>query len=76
MQHLKKAWITEHEHGLYALSLESAHAEPKHMQLNATGLEFPAVPTPERPLRHTICLKLFDRDDLIAIRDAIHASLL
>ena len=36
---------------------------------------FPDHPTPEHPLRHTLCIGLLSDDDLIMIVDSINAYL-
>jgi hypothetical protein len=77
MTTLKKVWITEWPTALdlFSLSLESAQAEPEYARVHVEQNLFPAVPTPERPLRHVVKLGLLNRDDLVAIRDAIDRTL-
>jgi len=71
MSAIKDAWITEHDSGLVALSLESAHVKEKHMRIHAYDWEFPDVPSERHPKRHTVSISLLNEDDLNVILRAI-----
>lgn len=75
MSQIKKAWITEHDAGLVALSIESANPEADYTRITAVGMLFPAEPSSEHPLRHTVAIALLDEDDLRMIRDVINEYL-
>lgn len=75
MNSLKRAWLTPHDAGLAALTVESGHPEIDYKRIRAESRNFPAEPSPEHPLRHTIVLGLFDVDDLLKIRSAIDSYL-
>lgn len=61
---IKKAWITEHDADLVALTIESEHVHEKHMRVKAYEMEFPEVPSPRHPLRHVVNISLLDEEDL------------
>ena len=70
MNLIRKAWLTQVTDDLCSLTIESAHpTDEKKLVVNE--LSFPAVPTPDHPLRHTINLGLISIDDLLgdAIQD-------
>lgn len=68
---LKRAWITPQEGNLVSLSFESETVIPEYMRVKVKEVVFPVNPTKEKPLRHTICLKLFTLQDLITLRETI-----
>jgi hypothetical protein len=70
---VKKVWLTAWPtcESLVILSIESAKIEPSHKLLSIRESLFPASPTPTHPQRHVINVGNFERDDLVAIRDAI-----
>ena len=71
MSIVKKAWITEHDSGLSALTVESLHVTEKFMRVKSYEMEYPEVPSKNNPLRHVIVLSLFDDEDLKKILLAI-----
>ena len=73
---IKKVWLhTGDDSGLTTLSIESSNAMNDYMRVKADENLFPAKPTPENPLRHTVVLGLFDRDDLWTLKEAIDKHL-
>ena len=64
MSAIKKVWITEHDVGLVALSMESVHVIEKFRRIHMREMEFPEVPSKNNPLRHTIVVSLLDDEDL------------
>lgn len=75
MSQLKKVWLTKHSRHLSSLSLESEIVKPEYMKIKVYEQTFPDKPTVEHPERHTICLKLFDEEDLHMIVTAIEMYL-
>lgn len=71
MSAIKKAWVTQHDTKLVALSLESEHVEQRYMRIKVWEEEFPGVPTSKYPLRHIISISLLSEDDLKMILTAI-----
>jgi len=73
IMNVKKAWLTPWPtcDSLVALSIESAQIEPSEKRLSIRESLFPTTPTLAHPQRHVINIGLLERDDLIAIRDAI-----
>jgi hypothetical protein len=59
------------------LSMESSVVveNEEYKRINITEQLFPDIPTPRRPLRHTVALGLFDNEDLWQIRKAIDVHL-
>jgi hypothetical protein len=73
----EKVWLTQWPgcESLATLSIESARIEPAHYRVSVRESLFPESPTAAHPRRHVINLGLLERDDLIAIRDAINKYL-
>jgi hypothetical protein len=71
MSQLKRAWITPHDAGLVALSLESASADIDYRRVRADEKLYPTRPTPAHPLRHVVAIRLLDTEDLLLLRLAI-----
>lgn len=73
---IKKVWLTDHDPGLWSMTIESKNADLINGgKVCVTENSFPNVPTPENPKRHVIVLSLFDDEDLLKIRDAIDKKL-
>lgn len=68
---IKKVWVNESGADLYSLSIESARVSEPHMRVKVVELVFPANPTPEHPLRHTINLGLLTEEDLHKIYETL-----
>jgi hypothetical protein len=52
--HIKKIWVND-QRGFISLTFESADPAFPHLRVHAFGdALFPADPTPEKPLRHTM----------------------
>lgn len=76
MRLIKKVWITPYgNNDLVVLSFESKYVENEFERLHFSEMLFPAKPSIKHPLRHTICVKVLDAEDLIIIRDAIDKHL-
>ena len=60
MGQIKKCWVT-FQGDLCSLTIESSNPE---VGLYAKERTFPANPTPEHPLRHTINIGILDQDDI------------
>lgn len=71
MRKMKKCWITEQTSESVSLSFESMDPSEEHTRLFVRELQFPSVPTPEHPRRHTLVLSLLGVEDLIEIRDTL-----
>lgn len=71
MSSIKKVWLTEAGADLFSITFESAQPEQEHMRVKAKEMLFPAKPTPEHPLRHTLNLGLLDIDDLDTLFNAL-----
>jgi len=72
MDTFKKCWIaTQSRRDIYSITFESENPSDLTKKLSVNEMLFPAKPSLDHPLRHTINLGLFDSDDLIAIRDTI-----
>ena len=69
---VNKSWITMGDAGLATLSINTLIDETKpHMKPLAKTIIFPAVPTKEDPKKQTITIGLFDREDLLKIKETI-----
>lgn len=73
MNTIKKVWLTDHGAGMHMLSLESS--DPTSDFPDHRSMRFPKEPSEEHPLRRTVCVGLFDYDDLVMIRDSIDRTL-
>lgn len=71
MSSIKKVWLTEAGADLFSITFESAQPQDSHMRIKAREILFPANPTPEHPLRHTLNLGLLDVDDLGMLFNAL-----
>ena len=70
MSSLKKAWITEHDAGLFALTLESENVYPEYARLTSRECVFPLRADPGET-RHTMAISLLGQDDMIRLYDVI-----
>ena len=63
MSNLKNAWLTDLDGRgrVFGLTLESSRPEEECLRVWAQSLTFPADPTPERPLRHTLAIRCLTR---------------
>lgn len=71
MASIRKVWLNPHGGGVVNMGIESCTVDPPHYRVHVRENLFPAEPTPEHPLRHTVNVGLFDDTDLRQIRDAI-----
>jgi hypothetical protein len=71
MSAIKQVWITEHDSGLVALSIESSHVYEKHLRVKAFEAEYPEIPNARNPLRHVVHISLLDEEDMKKILVAI-----
>ena len=70
---ISKVWFTEHGADLVMLSM--AVADPTSPGPDVESRTFPAVPTPEHPLRKTLMVGLLDTEDLLMLKAAIEKEL-
>jgi hypothetical protein len=68
---IKSCWVATHPGSCSTLTIESGNPSEKDYRISAHDLLFPAMPSPEHPLRHTINLGVFDDEDLQRISDVI-----
>jgi hypothetical protein len=68
---MKTCWITPHILNKFSLSIESNDPENDYNRVLTEERIFPAVPSPDRPLRHVIILKLFSRQELLKLAHTI-----
>jgi hypothetical protein len=75
---IKKVWLGPWAtcEDVHTISIESVGSQDGIDPLSVEDTHFPVNPTPERPLRHVVLLRLLDIEDLISLRDAIDAYLL
>lgn len=69
MSAIKRIWMTQHEAGLFTMSMESNHVVPEYLQLHVEST-YPSSRVTKRP-RHVVLVKLLSEHDLIKVRDAI-----
>jgi hypothetical protein len=58
-----------------SVTFESADPSEKWTRLNAIDMSFPKEPTEKHPLRHTINIGTFTREELYEIYQALEAYL-
>ena len=77
MSSIKKVWVTaaDADADLFSITFESAQPKEPHLRVEARQMLFPANPTPEHPLRHTLNLGLLDIDDLEMLFKALDTFL-
>ena len=71
MSSIKKVWIAPWEAGLVSLCFESENVEHDYERLKIKEMLFPAVPTKEHPLRHTVSVSLLSQEDIDAIAEEL-----
>ena len=73
---LNDCWITDMDDYWCSLTLESLYdeREPYNMIRSSTTL-LPENPKTKKPKRQTIVLQLFDKDDLIKLKNVIDEKL-
>ena len=74
MLNVIKAWTTRiSNRDLVSLTIETKLGDV--MGLSIHDMKFPDNPTPEHPLRRTVCLGLLSYADLVTIRNAVDAAM-
>ena len=70
---INRVWFTEHDPGLFVMSVESQHVVPEYLQVHVESM-YPGDGI-NRPQRHVVALKLLHEGDLEKMRDAIDVFL-
>jgi hypothetical protein len=77
MNSIKKVWVSNisERSEIYSITFESSTPDVDFLRVRAREMSFPAEPTPEKPLRHTVNIATFSREDLIEIYNTIGQAL-